>query len=83
MKYLCAFFPVQIKVVCIMFSCNVQLGRLPKSLTMHSRSLAELIALLFFPLSFIKRTVMQVMGFFSAELLIKTQMLARLHDCLC
>lgn len=82
MKYLYAFFPIKIKVVFIMFFCNVGLGRFLKLRMTHSRSLAEVIALFFSPLSFTKKTVVQA-TFFSEELLIKTQMLARLHECLC
>lgn len=53
LKYLCAFFPIKIKVFFIMFFCSVGLGRFLILLMMLSHSLAELIAS-FFPLKFHK-----------------------------
>lgn len=53
---------------------------------MYSRSLAEVIALFFFPLSFTRELWCRLrccVFFCPEELLIKTQMLARLHERLC
>lgn len=63
-----------------MFFCNIELGRFLKLLTMHSRSLAEVIALFFSPFKFHKENGGAGYISFSEELLIKTQMLARLHE---